>query len=159
MDATSQRAAGFVLPGEDPDQLVDAARAALAVVPQLNDTIVALRQQNQQMQQMVQQSRDMVTAMMLQAKDLQAQVTTGRLVPVLPQLVAHTGMLNGLPTHAATMVTMSREITPEGAVTEQLSMHFDPADVIGRLGEATAMINHSRSVISKAKGITGPRQR
>jgi hypothetical protein len=161
MDATSQRANGFVLPGEDPDQLVATAQSAMAVVPQLSDTIAALQAQNQQMQQMVQQSREMVTAMMLQAKDLQAQLTTGRLVPVLPQVVMHAGLLMDLPTPAMTALSMSREVTPEGAVREQLSMTFDPADVIRASGEAAlqrakgaAKVHHSRSVVSKAFGRT-----
>lgn len=159
MDATQQRANGFVLPGEDPDQLINAAQSALATVPQMSGTITALQQQNQQLQQMVQQSRDMVMAMMLQQKEMQAQLTTGRLMPVVSQLVGQSGLLSDLPTDAITGLALSREITPEGGVTERLDLTFDPVGVIQAEGKAAydracgqAQLNHSRSALSKLLG-------
>lgn len=163
MDVSSQRANGFILPGEDPDQLVAAAQSAIAVVPQLNATIAALQQQNQQMQQRMQQltqeSQSMVTAMMLQAKDMQAQLTTGRLTPVLPQVVMHSGLMANLPMSAMTNLSMSRTITPEGEVSEQFQANFDPGDVLRAQGERAlnrgtgiARINQSKSLFSKLMG-------
>ncbi len=159
MDARSQRANGFVLPGEDPDQLLAAAQSAMAVVPQLNATIVALQQQNQQMEQMVQQSQSMITAMMLQAKDMQAQLTTGRLVPVLSQVVMHSGLMMNLPMPAMTSFSMSRNITQEGDVSEQFHAIFEPGDIIRADGERAlnrgtgiARINQSKSLFSKLRG-------
>jgi hypothetical protein len=156
MDPTQQRAAGFVLPGEDPDDLVNTTQAALAAVAPLSAAFVNLQAENQQLQQMVQENRNMMTAMMLQAKDMQAQVTTGRLMPILPQVVAHSGLLMDLPAPAMTSFSMSREVTADGAVTEQVTLTFDPTGLTRAQGDAQAVINHSESFWSKVQKLTGP---
>jgi FtsZ-binding cell division protein ZapB len=181
MDPRELRANEFVLPGDDADNLVDAARSALAVVPALQQMIDALhnenrtllqgrddRQQqtidtlqddNRTLRQAVQNGKDAMTALMLHAKEAQAQVTTQRFAPVLPTLAAETGVLVTMPSMAMKAVTLSRETSPEGKTVEHLSITFDPADLIRARGEATlngargeAKINHSRSWVAKLTG-------
>ena len=170
MSEFNPRAAGYEMPGEDPDQLTAAATRAIAASAGLNETVAMQQRQLAQTQQMVQQSQEMVTTMRMAVMDMQAQMNSMKYVPVIAQVVATSGILVAAPVEAMTGALMERSIGADGSVHERFEVRFDPVGLfdsgtrashaqneeIRARGDAQAVINHSKSVISKWKGNNGP---